>query len=309
MATATYPAYRAASSAVVRIRPDGSAFVGSATHEIGTGTYTVLAQIAAETLGIDLVNIEVKTGDTDLPPAIYSGGSLTVASVGPAVMIAGEKSKQQVIQMAIADHESPLYGVDPNEVAARSGTLYVKSLRAKRESYSQILKRHGGRTIEAVVEAKPESGIDAYSTHSFGAVFAEVAVDPDFCTVHVRRFIGVYDVGRLMNRKTGLNQLAGGVVWGISMALFEETKLDTRYGRVINADLAEYHVPVNADIGELDIVVLDIPDMKFNPLGARGIGELGITGAVAAVTNAVYHATGKRVRNLPVTVDKILAYS
>jgi xanthine dehydrogenase YagR molybdenum-binding subunit len=307
MATATYPAYRAASSALVRIQPDGSAFVGSATHEIGTGTDTVLTQIAADTLGVDFRNIEVKTGDTDLPPAIYSGGSLTVATVGPAVMAASERAKEQVIHMATADPESPLYGAPADDIAARKGSLFWKSAPQKRETYAAILTRHGGRAVEIIMEGKPGKEIDAYSTHSFGAVFAEVEVDPDLCSVRVRRFTGVYDVGLLINKKAGLNQLSGGAVWGISMALFEETELDARYGRVINADLSEYHIPTNADVGEMDISVLDVPDMKFNPLGARGVGEMGITGAVAAVANAVFHATGKRVRDLPIRVDKLLA--
>jgi xanthine dehydrogenase YagR molybdenum-binding subunit len=307
MATATYPAYRAASSALVRIQPDGSAFVGSATHEIGTGTDTVLTQIAADTLGVDFRNIEVKTGDTDLPPAICSGGSLTVATVGPAVMAASERAKEQVIHMATADPESPLYGAPADDIAARNGSLFWKSAPQKRETYAAILTRHGGRAVEITMEGKPGKEIDAYSTHSFGAVFAEVEVDPDFCSVRVRRFTGVYDVGLLINKKAGLNQLSGVAVWGISMALLEETELDARYGRVINADLSEYHLPTNADVGEMDISVLDVPDMKFNPLGARGVGEMGITGAVAAVANAVFHATGRRVRDLPIRVDKLLA--
>jgi len=306
MATATYPAYRAASSAIVRLNPDGSVFVGSATHEIGTGTYTVLAQIASEVLGIDLSRIEVKTGDTNLPPAIYSGGSLTVATVGSAVHAAAEQVKQQVVQSAIRDQRSPLHLAAPEEIVAIEGQLRRAASDAG-ESYTAILARSGGRPVEATVEAKPDKAIDEYSTRSFGAVFAEIAVDPDFYSVHVRRFTGVYDVGRLINQKAGINQLSGGAIWGISMALYEGAVMDTRYGRIVNSDLSEYHLPVNADIGEMDISVLDVPDFKFNPMGARGVGELGIPGAAAAVVNAVFHATGKRIRDLPITIDKLLA--
>ncbi len=305
MATATYPAYRAASSAVVRVYPNGHVFVGSATHEIGTGTYTVLGQIASETLGIDFDAIDVKTGDTNLPPAIYSGGSLTVATVGSAVQKAAEQVRQQVIAIAIADPHSPLYQASPDEVRGSDGELHCART-GVHESYSAILQRHG-TTIEATAESKPDKAVEQYATHSFGAVFAEVVVDSELLSVGVRKIVGVYDVGRMMNKKAGLNQLAGGTIWGVSMALFEGAIMDVRYGRPVNTDLSEYHIPSNADIGELDINVLDVPDFRFNPLGARGIGELGITGSAAAVANAVFHATGKRVRNLPITIDKLFA--
>jgi xanthine dehydrogenase YagR molybdenum-binding subunit len=144
------------------------------------------------------------------------------------------------------------------------------------------------------------------STHSWGAVFAEVAVDRSTHMPHVRRIVATYDIGTLMNKKTGLNQLVGGIVWGVSFALHEESYLDNTYGRYVNNNLGEYHVPVNRDIGDIDVTVLDIPDTKFNPLGARGIGEIGITGAAAAVANAIYNATGKRIREYPITPDKIM---
>ncbi|KAA6465225.1 xanthine dehydrogenase family protein molybdopterin-binding subunit [Acidobacteria bacterium AB60] len=308
MATATYPAYRAASSAVVRISPDGKAFVGSATHEIGTGTYTVLAQIAAEELGISIDQIDVRTGDTELPPAIYSGGSLTVATVGTAVQLAAQRVKQLVIQMAVDDPASPLHQSEPAQIKVSEGEL-ILDRNGARERYADILGRQGGRTVEATAEAKPGQEIERYSTHSFGAVFAEVGVDPDLFTVRVRRFVGVYDVGRVINKKAGINQLTGGAVWGIGMALFEGAQMDPRYGRSVNMDLSEYHLPAHADIGEMDISVLDVPDLKFNPLGARGMGEMGITGAAAAVANAVFHATGIRIRDLPITIDKLIERS
>jgi xanthine dehydrogenase YagR molybdenum-binding subunit len=269
MATSTYPAYRAASSALVRIAADGKVFVGSATHEIGTGTYTVLAQIAAEELGINIDQIEVKTGDTDLPPAIYSGGSLTVATVGTAVQLAAQRAKQIVIKMAIGDSASPLHQSEPNQIKAQAGKL-ISDRNGARESYAGILARHGGRAVEATAEAGPDNEVERYSAHSFGAVFAEVSVDPDLYTVRVRRFVGVYDVGRLINKKAGINQLTGGAVWGISMALFEGAQMDPRYGRSVNMDFSEYHVPANADIGEMDISVLDVPRFHIQPAWRPG---------------------------------------
>ena len=160
--------------------------------------------------------------------------------------------------------------------------------------------------MEAIEGAEPEADRVSYTANSFGAVFAEVAVDRDTCMVKVRRVVGTYDIGTLMNNKTGLNQLIGGIVWGVSFALHEEAHIDPVFGRTVNENLAEYHVPVNADIGQIDVTVLDIPDMRFNPLGARGIGEIAITGVAAAIANAIYNATGKRVREFPITPDKIM---
>ena len=209
--------------------------------------------------------------------------------------------------MAIADSRSPLHGALPDDFAAKGGVLSLKSDPSKSETYAAILARNGGKPVEATGEAEPSMDHTSLSTHSWGAVFAEVAVDPYVRMMQVRRVTAVYDIGTLMNDKTGLNQLVGGIVWGISLALLEESHIDPRYGRTVNNNLAEYHVPVNADIGEIDVSALNIPDTKFNqPLGARGIGEIGITGAGAAVANAVYHATGKRVRDLPITLDKLL---
>jgi xanthine dehydrogenase YagR molybdenum-binding subunit len=169
------------------------------------------------------------------------------------------------------------------------------------------LQRAGGKPVEATASAEPGEDHTAYTSQSFGAVFAEVAVDKDTHMVQVRRVVGTYDVGTLMNQTTGLNQLMGGIVWGVGLALHEETHIDPVYGRTVNENLAEYHVPVNADIGTIDVSVVGIADTKFNPLGARGIGEIGITGVAAAVANAIYHATGKRVRDFPITPDKLMA--
>jgi xanthine dehydrogenase YagR molybdenum-binding subunit len=306
MATATYPGNRSAASAVVRIKPDGSAFVGSGTQDLGTGTYTIMAQTASNALGIDLDKIEVKLGDSALPKAPVSGGSMSAASVCPAVEEAAKQAKLKAIALAIGDIHSPLHGADQQNIEAAGGKLFLKNSPEKMESYADLLARHGNQTLEAKGDAEPGQDAKTLSAHSFGAVFAEVAVNAHTKMIKVRRVTGVYDIGTLMNQKTGLNQLTGGIVWGISTALYEEQHLDPVYGRVVNNNLAEYHVPVNADIHDIDVSVLNIPDLKFNPLGARGIGEIGITGSAAAVVNAIYHATGIRVRDLPVTPDKLL---
>ncbi len=306
MATATYPANRSAAQAVVRIFPTGRAFVGCGSQDLGTGTYTIMAQTAADVLGIDPALVEAKLGDSALPKAPVSGGSQSAASIGPAIKDAATQAILKLAQLAIDDPQSPLHGAAAADILASDGKLYLKSAPTKSESFSGILSRNGDKPVEAMGSAEPSEGQTAMSCHSFGAVFAEVAVDVDTCMVQVRRVVATYDIGTLMNKTTGLNQLMGGIVWGVSTAIHEESHLDNNYGRFVNANLAEYHVPVNADIGTLDVTVLDIPDIKFNPLGARGIGEIGITGAAAAVGNAIFHATGKRVRDFPITLDKIM---
>jgi len=307
MATATYPANRSAAQAVVRILPNGHAFVGCGSQDLGTGTYTIMAQTAGNALGIDPTLVEAKLGDSTLPKAPVSGGSQSAASIGPAIEAAAMQAKLKVAQLAIADSASPLHGADVANIAAGDGKLFLINSPATGDSYVDILARNGGKPVESEGSAEPGEDHTAMSTHSFGAVFAEVAVDADTMMVQVRRVVATYDIGTLMNQKTGINQLEGGIVWGVGFALHEESHLDQTYGRYANANLAEYHVPVNADIGKLDVTVLNIPDTKFNPMGARGIGEIGITGAAAAVGNAIFHATGKRVREFPITVDKLLA--
>jgi xanthine dehydrogenase YagR molybdenum-binding subunit len=250
--------------------------------------------------------VEAKLGDSTLPKAPVSGGSQSAASIGPAIAAAAMQAKLKVAQLAINDEASPLHGAVVADIAAKDGKLFLSSAPGTSESYVEILKRNGGQAVEAMGSAEPGEDHTSMSTHSFGAVFVEVAVDADTHMVEVRRVVGTYDIGTMMNDTTGKNQLEGGIVWGVSFALHEESHLDETYGRYVNANLAEYHVPVNADIGTIDVTVLNIPDTKFNPLGARGIGEIGITGAAAAVGNAIYHATGRRVREFPITVDKIM---
>jgi xanthine dehydrogenase YagR molybdenum-binding subunit len=306
VATAAYPAHRSPASAAATLFPDGTALVQSGTHDLGTGTYTVMAQIAADVLGLPLDKVRFELGDTSLPPAPGAGGSQSVASVAPAVQAAAMAAREQLVALAVADPRSPVHGASPEGVAVAGGWLFPKANPQQREPVQALLARHGGAPLRAVRDSRPGAEAHAYSMHSFGAVFAEVNVDPDLGVITVPRIVAAYGVGNLMNRKTGHSQLMGGITWGLSMALMEKTEMDPRTGRAVNGNLADYHVPVNADVGGIDIIVVDETDPHINPLGAKGIGEIGIVGVAAAIANAVWHATGRRVRDLPLTLDKLL---
>ncbi|MBS1815684.1 MAG: xanthine dehydrogenase family protein molybdopterin-binding subunit [Acidobacteria bacterium] len=304
MATATYPANRSAAGAVLRLMPDGKIMVGSGTQDIGTGTYTVMAQTVVEELGVDVSRVDAKLGDTDLPKAPVSGGSQSTASVGPAVKAACAQLKLKLATLVVDDAASPHHGAQTGDLEIKDGFL-VSTKSSAHEPIAEIAKRHG--EIEVKGEAEPNEDVKkGMSAHSWGAVFAEVEVDESSGMVKVRRVVATYDIGRLINKTTGTNQLQGGIVWGIGFALHEESALDKVYGRISNENLAEYHVPVNRDVPEIDVTVLDIPDTKFTPQGGRGIGEIGITGVAGAIANAVFHATGKRIRHFPITPDKVL---
>jgi xanthine dehydrogenase YagR molybdenum-binding subunit len=281
-------------------------FVASGTQDLGTGTYTIMAQQAAAGLGIDPKKVEVKLGDSTLPIAPVSGGSQSSASVLPAIQDATAQLKLKLIDLAISDAASPLHGLQAADCDLRDGRLVSKSQPGRSDGLVELVSRNKNQPVEAQGHAEPGEARDSMSTQSWGAVFAEVAVDRHTKMVKVRRVVGVYDIGVLLNQKTGLNQLMGGMTWGISFATHEQGIVDAATGRIVNANLAEYHVPVNADVGVLDVNVIGIPDLKFNPIGSRGIGEIGITGTAAAVANAIYNATGKRVRQYPITADKLL---
>ena len=306
MATATYPANRSAAQAIVRLLPGGRMFVASGTQDLGTGTYTIMAQQAAAGLGIDPKMVEVKLGDSTLPKAPVSGGSQSSASVLPAIQDATTQLMLKLIDLAINDAASPLHGLQAADCDVKDGRLVSKSQPGKSDGLVELVSRNKNQPVEAQGQAEPSEARDSMSTQSWGAVFAEVAVDRHTNMVKVRRVVGFYDIGVLLNQKTGLNQLMGGMTWGISFATHEQGIVDATTGRIVNANLAEYHVPVNADVGVLDVNVIGIPDLKFNPVGSRGIGEIGITGTAAAVANAIYNATGKRVRQYPITADKLL---
>ena len=307
MATATYGANRSGAMANVRFETSGRVTVESGSQDLGTGTYTIMAQTAAATLNMSIDLVDAKLGDTKLPKAPVSGGSQSAASVTPAVQTAAEQARLKLFTMAGDMAGSPLHGVNAEEMQLKDGTVSRKSSPGAGVSVASLLAMGGNQPVEATGAAQPEQDAEQYALHSFGAVFAEVAVDETLGMPRVRRVVGVYDIGTLLSGKTGESQLIGGIVWGVGLALHEETHIDARTGRPVNNNLAEYHVPVNLDIGTIEIVTLNHPDLKFNPLGARGIGEIGITGAGAAVANAIYNATGKRVREAPITPDKLLA--
>jgi xanthine dehydrogenase YagR molybdenum-binding subunit len=305
MATATYPTNRSAGECSATLRLDGSALFRSATQDLGTGTYTVMTQVAADAIGLPVQQMRFELGDSQMPEAPVSGGSTTVASVGPAVQAAGHALRLKLAGIALAHRDSPLFGATADRIGVENGELYLLDEPSRREAMRDIVARHG-EPVEVTAKAEPGDEKKKYSMHSFGAVFVEVTVDEDLGEIRVPRVVGVYGVGKLMNEKTGYSQLMGGIVWGISLALFEETVIDKRNGRAVNGNLAEYHVPTNADIQGIDVQIVDEDDPHVNPLGAKGIGEIGITGVGAAIANAVYHATGRRVRDLPITLDKVM---
>jgi len=276
MASATYPANVSPSSAIARMKPDGILLVQAGTQDIGTGTYTIMTQIAADAMGLPVDQVRFELGDTAFPETPVSGGSQTAASTGSAVKRAVELLRDKLS----AQRQS-------------AG-----------ESWGAIVARSGMPEITA--EHKTEKRSEAHAYHSHGAVFAEVRVDPDTCEIRVSRVVGAYAAGKILNPKTAMSQFKGGIVWGIGMALEEHTVRDPRTARAVTRDLADYHVPVHADVPELDVIIVDEHDPFVNALGAKGIGEIGITGTAAAIANAVYHATERRIRDLPITLDKLL---
>ena len=304
MATATYPAFHFPAAAKAILLGDGTALVQSSTHEMGTGTATVMAQLAADTLGLPIERVRFELGDTELPRAPVSGGSATVGSVGTAVHGAATGVKAKVLEMVRRDQDSPLYQVSADEIIFSNGRIFVKDNPATGEAYADLLARHNLEQVEADYQA--QFAQPKHSKHGFGAQFVEVRIDPDFGEVRINRYTAAFATGRVLNHKTARSQFIGGIIMGIGMALMEETLTDPYLGRVVNPNLGEYHVPVNADIPNIDIHIIDEKDPHVNPIGTKGIGEIGITGAAAAVANAVYHATGKRVRDLPITPDKLL---
>jgi xanthine dehydrogenase YagR molybdenum-binding subunit len=306
MATETYPGKNLPAKALVRLQPDGRVLVESGAQEIGTGMYTVMTEVAADVLDLSPDLIDARLGDTNYPEAPISAGSMSTASVGPAVQQAALQVRQKLFEMAVNDQKSPVSGARAEEIEFKDGKVFLKSAPAKSEEYTALLVRNGNQPLEATARVKPQLDEKKYSCHSFGAVFAEVAVDPDLGIIRTRRIVAVYDVGKIVNQKLAKSQFIGGIVWGVGLALMEDTQVDARDGRIMNANLADYHVPVNADIGEIDVSAIDIPDTQLDSLGVRGIGEIGITGTGAAIANAIFHATGKRVRDLPITPDKLL---
>jgi xanthine dehydrogenase YagR molybdenum-binding subunit len=306
MATATYPARQSPASALARVRADGTALVLSGSQDLGTGTYTIMTQIAADALGMPLESVRFDLGDTTFPEAPLSAGSRTASSVGPAVKQAGLAARRRLAELAIADTGSPLHGLALENIEAEEGSLYAKQDRSKSDPITNILRRRGLDQIEERASVKEKEDRKKYSLHSFGAHFVEVRVDEELAEIRITRWVGAFAGGKILNAKTARSQLLGGIVWGIGLALLESTERDMRSGRIVTRDLVDYHVPVNADVPAIDIITVDELDEQVNDVGAKGIGEVGVVGAGAAIANAVYHATGKRVRDLPITLDKLL---
>ncbi len=307
MATATYPGYRNIGSARVRILPDERVIVSSATQDIGTGTYTTMTQVAAEALGIPGRQIRVELGDSSLPPGPVSGGSMTTASIAPAVLAASQEVLLKLKKCAIEDERSPLYKLKPDEIEVSEGRLQARADSSRRVTFGNVLRSQKVAMIEAESETKPGLELRQYAFHSFGAQFSEVRVDSDTGEIRVTKHVGVFDIGRVINPKTARSQALSGITMGLGMALMEHTVYDHEHGRVVTNNLADYAVPVHADVRNIDAFFVEKPDYIMNPVGARGVGEIGITGVAASIANAVYHATGVRVRNLPIVPEKLLA--
>ena len=306
MATATWPTHRLPATVLVRVLADGSAQVRTAASDIGPGTYTAMTQIAADALGLPVARVKFDLGDSKMPPAPVEGGSMTVASVGSAVHEAALAARHKVLALASGDDGSPLHKAEADGVEAADGRLFLKKEPGRGETYADILKRHKKESVEVTRESKPGEELKKFSMYAFGVQFVEVRVDPDFGTVRVGRVVSGFAAGRIINPKTAHSQAIGGIVGGLGMALLEEVVRDRRNGRVVNANLEQYMVPVNADVPELDVFFVDEEDKHVNPIGAKGLAELSLVGVAPAVANAVYHATGKRIRDLPITPDKLL---
>jgi xanthine dehydrogenase YagR molybdenum-binding subunit len=305
MATATYPARQSGASARASVLKDGTVLVQAGSQDIGTGTYTIMSQIAADTLGIPFEKVRFELGDTSLPETPVSGGSQTASSTGSAVKLACLELRNKLLDLAVADPNSPLHGAQRRGLSIVGGDIRDGQSATRRESYLELAARSSEKlSAQATTEEKAER--KRYSTHSFGAQFVEVAVNEDTLEIRVRRVVSAFAAGRILNQKTARSQFIGGIVWGIGFALLEHTLRDPRSGRAVTRDLADYHVPVHADVPDVEVLFVEEDDPYVNEVGAKGIGEIGITGISAAIANAVFHATGRRVRELPITLDKLI---
>ena len=306
--TATFPALMFEAQAKALLRRDGGGVMEIGAHDMGQGASTALAQIAADGLGLDLDQLEFRSGTSDLPDAGIAGGSAHTATAGMAIHNAGADVVARLADLATNDDRSPLYGAGNAGVIARGGRLFRRDDEGRSESYADILDRAG----LAAIEGRGKSGIDpaaqsTYAMHAHGAVFAEVKVDPDLGQMRVTRVVGAFAAGRIINPRMVRSQLCGGMTWGVAFALHEHAVMDARSGRPMNANLAEYHIPVNADVPSVEAILVEERDPHVNALGIKGVGEIGVTGSAGAVANAVWHATGVRVRKFPITLDRLIA--
>jgi xanthine dehydrogenase YagR molybdenum-binding subunit len=308
MAAAGYPVafFMRTQRARAQLYADGTAVVQTATQEFGTGTSTVMTQVAADGLGIDLHNMRFEFGDTDLPTAGSPVGSNGAMMVSAAVYNAAIAVRDQLIALAVGDSQSPLHGADPAGVVVAGGRMTLAGDTSTGETYSSLMQRHLMNDAEAIGSWDPPPLDTPHGLLTFGAQFARVAVDADLGIIRVRHMVGAFAPGRVLNPRTARSQLMGGMLWGMSQALLEATHMDTRHGRWANASLGDYLVPVNADAPDVDVELIEVEDHITGPLGVKGVGEIGQVGSSAAIANAVYHATGHRVRELPIAIEHLL---
>jgi xanthine dehydrogenase YagR molybdenum-binding subunit len=307
MATCNWPASRHAAEVRVRLLADGTARASCATQDIGTGTYTVFAQVVSDKTGLPLDKIQVVLGDSALPPGPTSGGSSATTTVLPAIVEATQKAVEAVIQVAVRTPSSPFQNADAKTLKMTQARIHVQDKSPDTGVlFQDILALRNLAGLDGNAKTDADANMKKFSTHSFGAHFCEISFDPGIARLRVTRWLTVIDGGRMINAKTARNQMLGGVVMGIGMGLFEATIYDARNGHPINNNFADYIVPVNADIPEMDCIFLDYPDTVLNEYGARGIGEIGLTGVASALTSATYHATGVRVRDLPIHIEHLL---
>ena len=303
MATGVWEALQVPITVRIVLGANGHAEVACATSDIGTGTYTIMAQVAADALGLPIENISVKLGDSSLPQSPVEGGSWIAASVSNGIVTTAGAIRDELLGLARRMPNSPFANAAPDEVVLSDGRLASRRDEGRAVSIADVLRHGGVDRLEQEKTTNPDQDATRAS-NSHSAVFAEVKVDEQLGVVRVTRIVSAVAAGRILNTKTAGSQILGGVVWGIGMALHEETLIDHRFGRIMNANIAEYHVPVNADVHDIKVIFVDEPD-DSNPLGIKGVGEIGIVGVAAAIANAVHHATGKRVRDLPITLDKV----
>jgi xanthine dehydrogenase YagR molybdenum-binding subunit len=303
MATGVWEALQVPITVRIVFGANGHAEVACATSDIGTGTYTIMAQVAADMLGLPLDNISIKLGDSSLPQSPVEGGSWIAASVSNGIATTAEAIRNELLRLAKLMPNSPLANAASGDVVLTDGKLAHKHDSARSISIADAMRHDSVDRIERERTTNPTEDLSrAHNTHA--AIFAEVKVDEQLGVIRVTRVVSAVAAGRILNTKTAHSQVLGGVVWGIGMALHEETQIDHKFGRIMNANIAEYHVPVNADVHDIKVIFVDEPD-DSNPLGIKGVGEIGIVGVAAAIANAAHHATGKRVRDLPITLDKL----
>jgi xanthine dehydrogenase YagR molybdenum-binding subunit len=305
MATGIWEALQVPITVRIVLTANAHAEVSCATSDIGTGTYTIMAQVAADMLGLPLEHITIKLGDSTLPQSPVEGGSWIAASVSNGIATTSEAIRKELLRLAKRMPNSPLADAALEDVTLADGKLVSKRDTSRAVPIVDAM-RHGAvdRIEQEQATSFSDDGSRAHNTHS--AIFAEVKVDEQLGVIRVTRVVNAVAGGRILNTKTASSQIMGGVVWGIGMALHEETLVDHHFGRIMNANIAEYHVPVNADVHDIKVIFVEEQDDTINPLGIKGLGEIGIVGVAAAVANAVYHATGKRVRDLPITLDKLI---